>query len=209
MKCLIDRILENPDAKEAVAKLVLEDPKTDSIVRHFKINRILSEEDIRGEFGVGLADGLNKVKSGIGDPLSFLRTKGVWAIRHAIRKELKRKIIQKCKCGRVVAVQRGSICPKCGDKAETTTRFSELNEDFHQIKAPDTFVENHTHMKMFVKTLSGRKRAICESILEGVDGDSYLQALADKFSCSPVAVAIHVKKIRSLWSKYNTKGEKE
>jgi len=187
------------DVKTKIAELILKDRRTSYELMRYSQNSILSYDDVSGEFNVGLADGINKVRADIGNPKDYLINKGLWQVRHAIRKELKRKVIQRCACGHSVSIQHRGICPKCGNKAETQNRTQELldvhGQDDHEI------IDVHIQLRMFVHQLNGRKREICEMMLNGVDGDSYLKAIATKLKCSPVAVAIHVKKLRALWEK--------
>ncbi len=114
-------------------EIVLHKRYAQAVGRVLKYRSPVPPEELVGEFNVGIAAALHKVRPDIGDPVEYLIKNGFNRVRMAIRAEASKQIIQRCaKCGNERPF-RYDKCHKCQEKNwrgfSLHSRFAPLKED--------------------------------------------------------------------------------
>ena len=194
-------------AKDTLVKLLEDNGAMQQLARYLYRNRLLEPSDVKGEFWLGVAQGMLKVKYNIGNPLQYLIQRGIWQVRTALRRAINRGVIWYCKecsfSGQLRRMTDRDIldvarCPKCGGEVGSHEKFTPLKNDHWKVKQETRLMR--LDLDKLKTTFTVHERKVFELIEQGHDRDNsknYLKDIAKELRVTPQNVNYHLRKIRS------------
>ena len=211
----------NENAKNELVKLLRDNRYMMTLSRYLHLNRLLEPEDVESEFWVGVIIALPICNPDIGDPLHFLKYRGICHVKKTLRSRIRKGVVMSCKeCGNISSTYKTSIiiteggetrkiwsyrCTVChSPNVETWQRLTGIE----MAKAPiDKRAERQReqmdiHLSITPQTLhlTTQEVKVYELILGGIDRDSstnFLVEISNELNISPQCASQYLKKIRS------------
>jgi hypothetical protein len=187
------------------------------IGRYIGKNRQVDNDDIRQEFLIGVAKHIEKARLDMGDPIEFLISKGVYAVRSYMRKHIVQGTMQICQdCGhktRLNRVGNDYICRACGSANCTTQEVNDYDEITMENLVAERFEDDSISSGLimdFEKTLQPGTNVYNLYMLlkEGVDRDNpdvrnYIKEIARMWGgCSDQNVVQNLDKLKKRMTKW-------
>lgn len=168
--------------------------------RYLYRNRLLEPDEVRGEFWLGIARGLNQVKYDIGNPLQYLIQRGLWQVQSALRRMIGKGVFYRCgECGYEGRLRKIPCkCHRCGADADTYQReipFGQVPE----IHIEKTTTSIRIDIEKFRLKLSPKENEVMTLLLSGLHKGAergYMRKIAELMGTTPQCVNIRLKNIR-------------
>lgn len=207
-------------AVEDLIKLIRDEFMGKAVARYINKNRLVSDEDIKQEFLIGVALAIPQVKMDVGNPMIYLINSGIWRVRSYFRSNVLKHTKQTClKCGHTCRPHYKKDdtdntknttqwqCPKCKsmdvDIIQTTN--AEVKDDNvmgYTATLVEDMVSDQITIEEFRSTLKGRVLQLFDLINSGMDRDgtnSYMKDIAQQWGVSTACVAQYLKRLRAAW----------
>ena len=194
------------EAKSSLIEAMLRDKCMRRLNRYLYRNRLLSPDDTKGEFWLGVVQAMATVKYDIGDPLQYLAQRGIWQVREALRNAISRGVRYECNtCGHKGRYRRRTNeirCGRCNGTDLESRQIEIVLQDKVSVDAR-TAMAQRMDIADFKTILTPREAEVLEAILTNFDRDNsknYLKDVAGHMNVSPQCVVQYLKRIRWKWS---------
>ena len=195
-------------AQNTLIKTLKDNGAMQQLARYLYRNRLLEPSDVRGEFWLGIAKGILNVKHNVGNPLQYLIQCGLWQVKSALRRAIRKGVIYKCKTCKATgqfrritdrAYMEMACCPKCGGELETEELHIPLKDEHTSHLKSESRIERWD-IDEFKMTLTIYEKRVFEFIETGYDRDNsknYLRDIATEMRVTPQAINHHLRNIRT------------
>ena len=179
--------------------------------RYLHLNRLLSPDDVKQEFWLGVIKALPIAKPTVGNPIQFLTWKGLNRIRYVLKKRIGTGVFYQCNdCQYDGALRRSTDTMRCGRCASTNIETSEREVTGIELvlESRSGRRDNKEQMMIeeFTTRLSPQEMKVFTLIMEGTDRDepntNYQKNIAGILGVTQQCVNIYLKKIRAKWNEY-------
>ncbi len=189
------------------------------ISKYINKNRQVDNDDIKQEFLIGVGLSIQKVSLGIGDPVEYLISNGIWRVRSYMRKHIVQNTLQVCDdCGaksRLNKIENNKYqCKKCGSIHVGTYELYDHDEvKLENVIQEKDFVDDiiaELTIVEFKKTLNPGTNvyALFELLESGMDRDScdnYIKEISTLWGSSQQNVVQNLKKLQNKYEDYINK----
>jgi len=165
------------------------------IGRYIGKNRQVDNDDIRQEFLIGVAEGIPKAVIGMGDPVEYIISRGVFRVRSYMRKHIVQGTMQVCMdCGnksRINRIGRDYVCRKCGSTHVDTTEVNEYDDAAIESITSDGF-EDEVISSILINGFEA-------TLTPGTNVHSLYQLLKSGIDRDNPSVKNYTKEIARIW----------
>lgn len=192
-------------AKEELVKAMVANNCMRQLSRYLYRNRLLSADDVKSEFWLGVVQAMPVVRHDIGNPLQFLTWKGLCQVKNALRHTISTGVCYQClDCGRIGRYRRDTDEIHCGrcDSINLQTQQIEVVIEDRVGECKKHKLQEELDITNFKQFLSERELDLVGLMLDGTDRDNaqnYIEDLSILLGISMRQVEVYIRTIRLKW----------